>query len=339
MASRVVLFAALGASLLWAGIAGWLGAQSDHQLLRNYREPNDYEAHIVITMGYVRGSSEANDVVALGDSTCFTDFRPVAFEERTGLRAYNIATVGVVGIDGLERIFRDYLDHHPKPRLLIFCMHPWALGVDPAATGPGWIRDQFEVSYADVSRQAIEPRIPARLQYYIRQGLWFIYGETTGGLRRQVKAPIAHRQGANLEALAASVQRNRGFFEQPGVMDPSLRPREAVGPFPVLVSSVQAVDAIINLASAHGVKVLIRLTPALIGGPDPESQMIHAWIARLTPQFANVLVGQPEVVMWGPAEFGERLHLNLHGATRFTELVAQDVIRTLGLAPGRAAAK
>jgi hypothetical protein len=67
--------------------------------------------------------------------------------------------------------------------------------------------------------------------------------------------------------------------------------------------------------------------------------MIHAWIARLTPQFANVLVGQPEVVMWGPAEFGERLHLNLHGATRFTELVAQDVIRTLGLAPGRAAAK
>ena len=76
-----------------------VGTQCD-QFLRPDRSPSPTELGAVIPMDYAILSHEKNDVIILGDSCPQGGIDPVYFEELTGLRAYNLASFALLGIDG-----------------------------------------------------------------------------------------------------------------------------------------------------------------------------------------------------------------------------------------------
>ena len=69
-----------------------------------------------MTMDYAENSPEANDLIFLGDSTCFAACLPNQFERQTGLRTYNLGVFGGLRFRGFAVVLRRYLRHHPPPR-------------------------------------------------------------------------------------------------------------------------------------------------------------------------------------------------------------------------------
>jgi hypothetical protein len=323
-----VMAAAAIMALVVGGAAYGVGAHGEGQFLKNYRPPSDYEAHIALAMRYAQTSTEANDVIFLGDSTCLTGIDPVVFDKLTGLRAYNLSSVGILGIDGLVVMFKKYLEHHPKPRMVVLCPHPWALGVPPAATGPEDIRLEFFRVYDPVSAQAVAayPGVTS----LVRRGFWNLFGLATGGARRYARYPMPRRNGDTLESLGAKVAARRGYWEHPGALASGRRRPGSEDPFPVLATVKAASEALVRVASDNGVTTMVRLTPALPGSASEHFDAIRVWLNGLETTRSTVLVSRPEVLEYDSSDFGEVYHLNGRGAERFTTFVARDVARKLG---------
>ena len=88
---------------------------------------------------------EANDVVFIGDSTCLCDAAQTRlFQQKTGRSAYNLGTVGVIGIDGYPHYpGAAYLQHHPKPKMLILCVTPKSIALPTVVLGQAFEQDRF----------------------------------------------------------------------------------------------------------------------------------------------------------------------------------------------------
>ena len=162
MAGSALLFVAIPALVL-----GWKW-QSERHFLKSYHTPDWSEAHIKNQMDYVLTSHEANDVIFVGDSTTSVGIQTELFEQRTGLRAYNLGLPGYVGIDSSLRLIEIYLEHHAAPKLIVYAAHPKDYVLDE----PNWgdIRPRFAWSYGVWSgAPPFEPSFS--LLYYVREGL------------------------------------------------------------------------------------------------------------------------------------------------------------------------
>jgi hypothetical protein len=323
-----VLGGALVAAAVWAGLAFVVGKHSEAggRFLKNYRPPSDYEAHLEYPMRYAIDSSEPNEVVFVGDSTCLSGIEPVAFQELTGLRAYSLASVGVIGFDGYAVIFRHYLAHHPRPRALVLCCHPWALGVPPTEAGPADVRRRF-LSAFDSRAPADEPAGLDGIAYYVRQGFWAGYGALTGGAAAHADVEIPHRGGLTLRSLGEQVRRERGYWEHPGTLPigPSPPPKR----LPVSSEAAAGTEELARLAAAQGIRFMVRLTPRVDDGlPEPAPE-IDYWLAQLDRRHPAIAIGRPAVLSYPQDAFGQQLHMNRAGANRWTATVAREVFQAL----------
>jgi hypothetical protein len=236
--------------------------------------------------------------------------------------------VGILGIDGLVVMFKKYLEHHPTPRVAVLCPHPWALGVPPSATGPEDIRLEFFRAYDPVSAQAVAayPGVTS----LVRRGFWNLFGLATGGARRYATYPMPRRNGDTLESLGAKIAARRGYWEHPGALASDRRRPGSGDPFPVLATVKEATEALVRVASDHGVNTMVRLTPVLPGSASEHFDAIRVWLSGLETTRPTVLVSRPEVLQYDSPEFGETYHMNGRGAERFTTFVAREVANKLG---------
>ncbi len=99
---------------------------AEDRFLPTNRPATDAEAIVAVAMEYAAHSREANDVIAIGDSTCLAAFLPREFEQATGLRAWNLGTFGSTSFLGFRYVLEQYLVHHPRPRLVLLGIHPSA---------------------------------------------------------------------------------------------------------------------------------------------------------------------------------------------------------------------
>ncbi len=119
-------------------------------------------------MDYARNSSEANDVIFVGDSTCLRDVDPGQFERLTGLRAFNLGTIGPAGSSTLFIITRTYLAHHPAPRAIVVCMTPLAFG-PVAEKDLVDLPVRFEESFGDSASVVTAVKVGFRTMCGVRQ--------------------------------------------------------------------------------------------------------------------------------------------------------------------------
>jgi len=326
-----VLVTALISGLILASICFCIGKhwESKHLFLRNYRPPSDYEAHIEFVMRYTLQSSEQNDVIFLGDSTCLTGLEPLKFKRLTGLKAYNLGSVGVLGIDGFVTVFQDYLKHHPKPRVLVFCVHPDTLQMPVSSLGPQEVQEQFLWAYgAESAKAKFFSEKP--LVYYVRQGAQIIIGHIAGGPDHYLNEPIPNRKGMTFNSLWQQVANQRGYWAHPGVLPENFRrPVDPSGPLRLVPDYKQGLDSLARITSENGIILFIQLSPRVTTGSAEDYSGLNSDLENLAAQYQNVSVSQPVVLVHNPSSFGELRHLNRKGADAFTSLVADEVSKII----------
>jgi hypothetical protein len=334
----MVVLAAAASVLFVAGLATYQVGARNRRLLPEDRPPNNYEAHLVLAMNYALKSSEYNDVVFIGDSTALTGIRTLDFQRETGLRAYNLSSMGVIGVDGCTIILRAYLSHHPKPRLLVFGVCPWSLGVKLEETGPIAVRRAFLYCYAPrgESDKLVAGSTDERIKWVMGRGAHTILGKLQGGAEHFANDTIPLRDGLTYNWLDKYMSEHRGYYPNPGALpsgwrrpppDPSDMNACPVGR--VLPGFETAFSELAGLARKEGIPLLVRLTPVSPPSVEENYQQIRSWSASVEGQ--GVYVSQPDVLIYDSPLFCERLHCNDDGAKVFTAFVAREAKRVLGM--------
>ncbi len=339
--SLFVLAVVTASAMLFAGTTYLVGKRREDQkrFFKNFRPPNYFEANLVSKIDYAVNSSEKNDVIFLGDSTCLSDIQTVEFERLSGLKAYNLGCMGILGVDGCEMLLRSYLGHHPKPRMLVFSAHPLMLTSRPSDLGPAEIRARFFWSFGPEGL-AIRPPHDHAVRYFIQQGLQTLIGHVMGGFARYAAEPIPVGGGLSFVTLVKEMRETRGHWAHPGALDAATRRKgcglEAVDrrlnispdhPFPVSEENRHWFRALACYAREQEIALLIRLTPVLLGASAERYDSIHAWTTELREEFPGVIISRPEVIQYEPGDFWETSHLNPQGAAKFTALAAQEVMK------------
>ncbi len=300
--------------------------------LRNYRAPNEFEAFSSYPMDYARESDEDNDVIFVGDSSLRYDLQSPQFERETGLRAYNLASVGLLAISGYTPVVDAYLrSRHPRPRLIVLSVLPTALaGGDTGFFSPE-VRDVKARFLWCFGPGTEDLRPHDSFLYHARVGFKYIYGRLAGGFERFADEPIPFRAPWTYRSFQRATLSQRGSSEggerrwtAGGVRDRA----STLDPFTISDQARAELDALIRLAANRGIPLLIRLTP-FSGDAAEHSPTLRAWAEDLESHYPNVIVGRPELLLYDLDLFFDEAHLGPRGAAKFTSFVAEEAKQVL----------
>ncbi|MFI5363737.1 MAG: hypothetical protein ACHQ49_17390 [Elusimicrobiota bacterium] len=321
---RLLPTLAVAATCLAAGLAAAGAAHlatrrlvGETIFLKNYRTLFWEESLLFHKMDYALSSAEDNDVLLHGDSTCLTDLDALRLTQKTGRTAYNLGTLGSLGPDGHLQILKDYLRHHPRPRILVYTIWPAELAAGFSTNEP--LKDRFVWAYGpEMRRDRGWTRWPLNLR--LREEFRTLAGRLTGGRARFLDQEIA--PGITHARLGAMLAERRGFFERTTVKPVDVYTGDlVVAPVPGA-----ALEEFLRFADSEGIRTLVRLAPMPQGVPQARKRELAEWFSRLKTG-SNVVVAQPLVLEFPPSDFSDWGHLNAAGVRRFTDLVAAELPR------------
>ncbi len=159
------------------------GGQEDRRIfLRNYRTPNEFETFSSFCMNYALGLDEPNDVIFVGDSGLRYGIQTRDFERESGLRAYNLGSVGLLNLAGYTQMLEAYLtSRHPKPRLVVLGLLPTSADSIDHILIIDEIRDVKARFLRCHGKAGSEPRAHNSFAYLSLQGFKHVYGLLVGG--------------------------------------------------------------------------------------------------------------------------------------------------------------
>jgi hypothetical protein len=296
------------------------------EFLRNYRPPNDFEAFASYCMTYARESTEENDVVFLGDSSCRCNVRTLQFEAETGLRAYNLGSMGLLGMEGHNLILRDYLQRHPKPRVVVLNLLPDAVQLPESAFTPAYsryIKPRFLWCYGPDTDGSSPPE--SSFVFFSREGIRSIYGAFLGGFGHFATEPIPAWRGDTFLTLKRNVEMERGFWQVPTELRDVGPTRAATtDPFTVCDEVEQGLSLLLQTCQEREILLLIRLTP-FSGKPPEHSERLEAWADDLEARHPFAKLIRPLVLYYGIEFFADDYHCNRQGVEKFTSQLAREV--------------
>ncbi len=317
--------------------------EDERQFLRSYRIPYDSEAYIATCAEYATASTERNEVVFLGDSTCMVGVRTRQLEQASGLAAYNLGTYGMIGIQGFEVLAQQYLKHHPAPRGMVLCVRYGELAVTglsdrrSSAARSRTITDRFLWCYGEVGAY---PR-PSHLdpfRCFVSQGVLVALGEVLGGMRHSLDTPAWSLGGRSFYEFRDAINANRGFVSvgQKGIGVPADAPdlvSAAANSFlttPMVSEQFDlGVRSLAERLAAAGSLLLVQLTPEPTPCSAEHWAQINDWFDRLELDCPNVVCGRPPFSIYDRECFYDAHHCNDLGARRFTAELAERIAALL----------
>jgi hypothetical protein len=329
----LVLMTLIAAILLLFAPMYFLGMQAEEsrQFLKEDRPPNAPEAEMVVPMNYALESNDANDVVFLGDSACRVGIDPKLFGEVAGLSAWNLGGQFSLGIDGMELIIRAYLDHHPAPRAVVFCVNPRVLGLSTTEFVSPWreMHARFMRCYGSSLSDA-EPPTQRSVQYLAGEGVRIAYRRATKGKEYYVDASIPGGAGTYRDYQRATLQ-GRGFAALDNAVKDSAADsaKVPVGPCVVAASWRAGLRALVRRLQERDIALLVRLAPVSAAHPLEDSAELTETLSELESTYSNTHVSRPAIIVYDDRLLHDDVHLNADGSTQFTTLVAEEVQRVL----------
>ncbi len=257
------------------------------------------ESVVAFQMNYAYNETQGNDVVFLGDSTCAFGILPAQFTRSTGLSSYNLGVPGFVGLKGCQVLAETYLQHHPKPKLLVLCWHPTALGYVGLLVEKDKVAEMFRRNFLGLYGKELHLRTtPERMQILVEC--------VCGGDQ------LLQRNGRNKNAPKSPITHvGFDFARQPLVSSVSDKAKGETAEF-------------IHWLDQYDIPLLIQLPPVPYGARKVGVSDLTAWLNGLRNR--KVSVGQPDVVEYDTAYFvKDGYHLNVEGAKVFTEKLAKDI--------------
>jgi hypothetical protein len=279
------------------------------------RAPTATEAAITFPIEYALHSTEANDVVFLGDSACRHGIDIAAFQRATGLRAYNLGTVGAAGVETFQLTARAYLANHPAPRLFVVCMWPISFAPDEVKGGDRLPR-RFAEAYGPSCPQILARRGAASLCKSLRVGL----GVRPPDVR---DLPLSDLRGDTYRTLQRRIADARGYWPLSGHgAEPDLSQWRGQ---PILPCEGWG-SAFEELASRA--PVVVRLMPVR---SDLKSRRdfpaLEHWVTEIAS--GHVFVARPASLWFDSSLCWDHAHLNDRGVSRFMPIVLRDVQEAL----------
>ncbi len=287
--------------------------------LKNYRKPFFEESMVYHKMDYALRSSEANDVIVLGDSSGLMDVDSLQLGKATGLRVYNLSTMGWLHADGHLDILKNYLAHHPKPKLIVYTVLPKEVQADNSGSEP--FKDRFIWAYGiDLKKEHGFKRWP--LEFRLREEFRTLAGMVIGGRKRYFKSELV--PGLTHDQFGEILAKRRGFY--------SLTAKK-LAPYEVDVLRVSDTSAIrlrrlALYAQENRILLLIRLGPIPRQKSSKDQREFSGWFDRFQGEFkSTVLVDKPLILEYDLNRFSDASHLNPAGTARFTAAIADRVSR------------
>ncbi len=280
--------------------------------------PTIDEAFVSFPVEYALRADEANDVVFLGDSICHDDVDPARL---SGLKSYNLGSLGSVGPLGILLTAEAYLDHHPKPRLIVLCISPLRFEVSSGSAG-GHVARRLVANYGP-EVVGIVP-ITQSLMYFIRRGALEASGRTGG--EALLDRPLRGMDSESFISLGRRMKASRGFFALPGEHGGRWSV-EFPAPQPFILDKWKdGLSRLAALCKASGVPMIVRFGPIWSGvSKSRDFTALDSWADELEVTSANVRVSRPIVLAWDRDVMWDCLHLNSAGVARFMPMVANDV--------------
>ena len=298
---------------------------SDSRFLRIYRAPYYAESAIEYQMDYALRSREYNDVIFLGSSAALAGVMPVLFEERTGLRAYNLATVASVGPDGELDIFRAYLENHPKPKMVVYAAFP--PDIKQARPAVPEFRERFIRSYGRALKVQ-EPPPPRNPIFYLEEGVRVIFGLARGGEEHFYNQRSGERLSHRGNGLAMA--RDRGFLEYPQLEDQEFGYIDRHTSFTVSQWHDRSFREIAEFTRDSGIEFVFWVMPVPAAGQPVNDAPLVEWGQQLQLDYSHVAVHGLPVAGYEHTMFAQSTHLNRAGAEAVTRAMAEDVLVLLG---------
>jgi hypothetical protein len=290
------------------------GLDAARRFLDPSRAPTSDEAILACMADYALQSREANDVIFLGDSACRFGIDPIEFERLTGLRSYNLGTIGNAGPTVvLSTSGRSYLSSHPAPRLVVICLSPFSLGFD-SNLGQFTLARRFADSYGDA-----EPL--DRFAIFAKRGTAEIFGR-----HDTLELPLIGDESHTFRSAQAICASGRGHVALKGLTGPPGGGFD-VGYIPIKPDWETELRSLLRTCEHSGSQVLLRTAPV----HDPSQQgtdftNVKIWIGNLrAARYAGLSVAEPAILFYEPGLFWNEMHLNRLGVEKFTALVAKDV--------------
>ena len=287
--------------------------------LKNYRKPFFEESMVYHKMDYALHSNETNDVIVLGDSSGLMDIDSLQLEKATGLRVYNLSTMGWLHADGHLDILKNYLAHHPKPRLIIYTVLPKEVHADNSGSEP--FKDRFIWAYGiDLKKEHGFKRWP--LEFRLREEFRTLVGLLIGGRKRYFKNELV--PGLTHDQFGALLAERRGFYS---LTAKKLAPYD-IDRLRVSDTSSLRLRRLADYVRENHILLLIRLGPIPHQKTAKEQREFFEWFDRFQDEFkSTVLVDKPLILEYDLNRFSDASHLNPVGTALFTAAVAGRVSR------------
>jgi hypothetical protein len=322
------------AAILVAAISSLVGEnyRAEPPFLDPFRAPTRDEAVLVYPAEYALKSTEYNDVVFLGDSTCRCSIDPATFQRLSGLSAYNLGSMGGLGLDGYRLLLQIYLQHHPKPRAVVLAVTPDDFDIEMSQALGDWPH-RFRWSYGPDRNATLRwPKNLESLMFFARRGVQIgrDYGADFSAQHRydpRVEALVGGGKDTYL-TLQRKVLQSRGFWALAGKHWPPGTDPPNKAQVTVAKQWRPGLQELVNVAEANGVRLIVRLVP-IVDKTKTDYGPVRSWLKDLQRSYAQLTVIQPEIVFYDAELCWDYQHLNAEGVEKFSRSLAQDVGATL----------
>jgi hypothetical protein len=318
---------------VFAGLTSLLGEnyRADPPFFDPFRAPTRDEAVVAYPAEYALKSAEYNDVLFLGDSTCRCSIDPAVFQRASGLSAYNLGSMGALGMDGYQLLLQIYLRHHPQPRAVVLAVTPDDFDVEVSGAAGTWA-GLFRWSYAPDQAALRLPRDVESVQFFARRGVqvgrecW-----ARSSANRRFDPREASLQGAEKYTyftLQDKIRRSRGYWALGGKHFPTGTDAPNKPTVSVARQWDPGVRELANLADAGGVLLFIRLVP-IVDTVKTDYEPVRRWLNELERDYPRLIVIRPEILLYNPDLCWDYQHLNADGVEKFSQSLAKDVAAVL----------
>jgi len=331
--AAILAVASLTVAML-AAVTSLLGEnyRADPPFLDPFRAPTRDEAMLTYPAEYALKSTEYNDVVFLGDSTCRCSIDPAEFQQASGLSAYNLGSMGLLGIDGYRLTLQLYLRHHPKPRAVVLAVTPDDLDVE-ASVEFGATPHRFRWAYGPHRGGTL--RLPEDLEsveFFARRGVGVGLALWENRLAERSFDPRGEfLEGGNKYtylSLERRIRQSRGFWALAGKhfaigTDAPNKPT-------VTVASQwdPGVRELAQIADANGIALVVRLVP-IVDTVKTDYGPVRTWLSTLQRECPHLTVIPPDILFYRPDLCWDYQHLNAEGVAAFSRSLGKDLARLL----------
>jgi hypothetical protein len=314
LAVGVVTFSAISTAAYWAG----RGVPTDLRFLESNRAPTRDEAFVACPVEYALHSSEANDVIFLGDSVCLHGLDPYTFEKLTSLKAFNLGSFGFVGPVGYPIVARAYFLNHPKPRAVVLCVSALSFDVDPEKHG-GSIPRRFENAYG--------PELGAASQFAKLVRIGSQSGRNWLCRWQDVRdVPLYAMQDETYRSYQRRWAASRGYVVLPGTHGKLHQLEEFAKVAQIRDDWNLGIGRLADECKSFAVPLIIRFAPLsteLRQGRDYAP--VERWAESVKALRPEIIMAQPALQWYDVALSWDRVHLNVAGVEKFMPVVARDV--------------